>query len=85
MLYYIFVNINQNKEEFKMTYMEKIKQIRQTRKYTQQMIAKRLNISQQQYQKYEIGINELPIRYLIEICKILCVSSDYILGLKDEE
>ena len=67
-----------------MDYMAKIKQFRQENKITQQNIADTLGITQQQWFKYEKGMNELPIRYLEAICKKYHVSADWILGLSDE-
>ena len=40
-----------------------------------------LKLKQQQYSDYERGLRQIPINYLIEFCKFLNVSSDYILGL----
>ncbi len=68
-----------------MNYMQKIVQIRKGKNITQTIIANHLQITQQQYSDYERGRNELPIRYLIQICQLLNVSADYLLGLKDEE
>ena len=68
-----------------MLYIEKIRQFRQENKITQEQIAKTLGITQQQYYKYEKGINELPIRYLVEICKAYQLSADWVLGLSEEK
>ena len=68
-----------------MLYIERIKQFRQERNITQAQIAKTLGISQQQYFKYEKGINELPVRYLVAICKAYGLSADWLLGLPDIE
>ena len=40
-------------------------------------------MEQTQYSRYERGENEIKVNVLIEICKALNVSSDYILGLSD--
>lgn len=66
-----------------MLYIDRIKQFRQERHVTQAQIAETLGISQQQYFKYEKGVNELPIRYLIAICKAYGLSADWLLGLTD--
>jgi len=68
-----------------MLYIERIKQFRQENNLTQVQVADTLGISQQQYFKYEKGINELPIRYLCEICKVYGISADWLLGLSDKE
>ena len=64
-----------------MYYTERMLQEREDHDESQREIAKKLNISQQQYQKYEAGINALPIKYLIAFCNHYKVSADYILGL----
>lgn len=67
-----------------MKYNEKIKEIRKQKKISQTEIAKKLGMKYQQYQQYENAIHVIPVTYFKEICKILNVSSDYILGLSDE-
>lgn len=64
-----------------MEYLSRIKEVRKANGDTQEKTAKRLNMTQQQWQKYEVGKNELPVRYLVAFCKEYNVSSDYILGL----
>lgn len=65
-------------------YTERIRDLREDNDKTQQEIADYLGTTQQVYSRYEKGINEMPIRHLIALCKYYHVSSDYILGLKDE-
>ena len=66
-----------------MYYNEKIAYERDKQNITQKEMAFRLGIKQQQYSRYEKGINVMPVTYLPKICKILNVSADYILGLKE--
>ena len=66
-----------------MLYYERFRQFRLERGITQAQVADMLGISQQQYFKYEKGINELPIRYLLAICKAYGISADWLLGLSD--
>jgi len=68
-----------------MLYMDRIKQFRQENNITQAQVAETLGISQQQYFKYEKGVNELPIRYLFAICKAYHISADWLLGLSDQQ
>lgn len=63
---------------------EKLKWIRDCRNITQKEIADYLGIKQQQYARYEKGINVMPITYLAKICIYLNVSADYIIGLTNE-
>lgn len=64
------------------TYYEIIKELREDRDLSQQKIAEVLDTTQQVYSRYENGVNEMPIRHLITLCKFYNVSSDYVLGLK---
>ncbi len=66
-----------------MYYNEKIQWIRNCKNVTQKELATYLGIKQQQYARYENGVNIMPVTYLPKICEYLDVSSDYILGLKD--
>lgn len=68
-----------------MYYTDRIEWIRNCRNVTQKEIADYLGIKQQQYARYEKGINVMPIIYLAKICEYLNISADYILGLTDEE
>lgn len=64
-----------------MYYNEKLQYERESRNLTQKEVAEHLGIKQQQYARYEKGINLLPITHLKTICVLLNVSADYILGL----
>ena len=67
-----------------MYYNEKIAYERDKQNITQKEMAFRLGIKQQQYSRYEKGINVMPVTYLPKICEILNVSADYILGIKEK-
>lgn len=66
-----------------MLYIRRIRELREDHDKTQTDIAKILGTSQTMYSRYERGINELPLRHLIELCKYYGKSADYILGLSD--
>ena len=68
-----------------MNYTKRIIEARKTAGLSQTQVANELMIPQQQYSRYETGDNEIPIRYLIKLCQILKVSSDWILGLTQGE
>ena len=62
-------------------YPQIIRELREDHDCNQAQIAKLLGTTQQVYSRYENGINEMPIRHLITLCKFYGVSADYILGL----
>lgn len=64
---------------------QRLKDLREHNNLSQSDIAKILNIKQQQYFKYEKGINEISIKYLIELSKYYNTSIDYILGMTNEK
>lgn len=66
-----------------MLYNERIAWIRDCKNITQKEIADYLGIKQQQYSRYEKGINVMPVTYLSKICTYLEVSADYIMGLPE--
>ena len=63
-------------------YWEILRELREDRDLRQAEIAAVLGTTQQVYSRYENGINELPIRHLITLCRYYRVSADYVLGLK---
>lgn len=64
-------------------YNEIIRALREDNDYKQQDIADVLGTTQQVYSRYEKGINEIPVRHIITLCKFYKVSADYILGLEE--
>ena len=64
-----------------MYYNEVIQFERETQNITQKQMAEFLKIKQQQYARYEKGINLMPITHLKNVCLYLGISADYILGL----
>ena len=66
-----------------MYYNERIAWIRDCKNITQKEVANHLGIKQQQYARYEKGINVMPVTYLPKICEYLEVSADYLLGLPE--
>lgn len=64
-----------------MEYTDRLKALRIDHDESQAALADAIGISQKQYSRYETGINELPLRYLVRICAYYSVSADYLLGL----
>ena len=63
---------------------ENLRKVRLEKGYSQMDIAEVLDTTQQQYSKYEVGVNEIPVRHIITLCKFYKISSDWLLGLTDE-
>ena len=59
----------------------RLKDLREDHDKSQEEIGVLLKTTQQQYYKYEKGIQELPTRHLITLAKYYGTSADYILGL----
>ena len=68
-----------------MDYQRRLRDLREDYDKTQQEIAEILGTSQTMYARYERGANELPVRHLIKLADYYRVSTDYILGRKQNE
>lgn len=66
-------------------YCELLRELRESRDLKQSDIAMVLNTTQQVYSRYETGINELPLRHLVTLCRFYHVSADDLLGLNKED
>ena len=63
----------------------RIKDLREDRDLTQKEIAAYLHIRQNTYSQYENGQRQLPIDCLIALAHFYNTSTDYILGLTEEQ
>ena len=63
--------------------IERLKEIREDKGYTQTEIAKILHTTQQQYSKYELGIQIIPLEKIVILAKFYQTSVDYLIGLTD--
>lgn len=68
-----------------MTYIQRIRDLREDSDKTQQEVADYLGTSQTMYARYERGANELPIRHLLALCDLYHVSADFILGRSNKK
>lgn len=62
-----------------------LREIRTKKGYSQLDIANVLNTTQQQYSKYETGVQELPARHIITLCRFYNISADDLLGIKQHD
>lgn len=58
---------------------KRIKNCRLEKKYTQEYVAEKLNVSCQHISDIERGLNGMSIPTLMELCRILETDADYIL------
>lgn len=63
----------------------RLRDLREDSDLTQQAVADFLHIKQNTYSQYENGQRQIPIDLLIELARLYCVSTDYILELTDEK
>jgi len=70
--------------EYSMDVVYNLKKFRTDNKLSQEDVAEVLDITQQQYSRYEVGINEIPVRHIVTLCKHYRISADWLLGLKEE-
>ena len=62
-----------------------LRKTRIEKRYTQEDIADVLQMTQQQYSRYELGMHEIPVRHVITLCKFYGISADVLLGLDEEK
>lgn len=58
---------------------QRIKSARKNKRYTQEYVAEKLNVSCQHISDIERGLNGMSLPSLMELCKILEVDADYLL------
>lgn len=64
--------------------MNRIKELKEDHDLKQKDVAKVLNISQQQYARYELEISEMSYVQLIKLAEYYNTSIDYLLYVTDE-
>lgn len=63
----------------------RLKDIREDRDVKQKTVAEYLHIKQNTYSQYENGQRQIPVECLIQLAKFYGVSTDYLLGLTEED
>lgn len=58
----------------------RIRDLREDHDLTQQQVADKLCCQREVYRRYENGIREIPVSYVIQLAKFYDVSIDYLLG-----
>ena len=65
--------------------INRLREIREDKDLTQKELASILKISQQQYNKYELGINSIPIEKLNILANYYETSIDYLINRTNEK
>lgn len=60
---------------------ERMVKIRKENRYSQRKLSEEIGYAFTQIARYETGVNQPPIEYIIKFCEFFEVSADYILGL----
>ena len=68
-----------------MYHYPRLRDLREDHDLSQEAVSKLLNTTQQQYYKYEKGIQEIPVHHLITLSKFYKVSVDYLLDLSSKK
>ncbi len=66
-----------------MYYYQRLRDLRDDRKLSQKEVGKILGTTQQQYARWEIGQQEMPMHNFIILAKYYNISIDYLAGLTD--
>lgn len=65
---------------YEMMKYENIRNLRIDKGYTQKQVAEYLNIKQNTYSQYEIGVLNYPVDVVVKLADFYGVSTDYLLG-----
>ena len=66
-----------------MYFYQRLRDLREDNDMTQEEVAKMLGTAREQYNKYELGKQEIPFHHVIKLAKFYNVSLDYISGIKE--
>ncbi len=61
----------------------KLRERRVQLEMTQREVAEKIGVAQPVYQRFEKGIFECSYKQLYDLCKLLDISADYLLGLTE--
>ncbi len=64
---------------------DRIKELREKSGYSQSALAKKLSVTRSSVNAWEMGISVPTTQYVVEMAKIFCVSTDYLLGVDEKE
>ena len=64
-------------------FYQRLKDLREDNDLTQKQVAEILKTAREQYNKYELGKQEIPFQHVITLAKFYNVSLDYLAGIID--
>lgn len=64
---------------------QRLKDLRKEKKYTQKELASKLQTTDDSIFSWEKGRSQPPIEMIRRICIEFCISSDYLLGLENDD
>lgn len=70
-------------KENRLERLVRLSELRNEKGWSQEGVAKILNIQRPQYTLYETGKREIPVKYLRTLARVYNVSIDYIVGETD--
>ncbi len=62
---------------------QRLRDLREDKDITQEQVARLLDTAREQYNKYELGKQEIPFHHVITLAKFYNVTIDYIASIKD--
>ena len=65
-------------------YLKRVKELRESKKLTQNDVCEVIGIKQPQYNRYETGKRDFPLAYIVDVALLFNTSVDYILELSDD-
>ncbi len=66
-----------------MYYYQRLRDLREDNDMTQSDVAKLIGTAREQYNKYELGKQEIPFHHVITLAKHYNVTIDYLAGIVD--
>ncbi len=67
-----------------MYFYQRLRDLREDHDMTQADVARLLGTAREQYNKYELGKQEIPLHHVITLAKFYNVTIDYIAGIAKE-
>lgn len=75
--------MKEEKEKRSIMMSERLKELRESKKLSQERVGRAIGTSQQNLSRYETDVNIVPIDMLIRLASYYNVATDYILGVSD--